>query len=183
MDPTYERGLRCRGRGLEEGFFAQAEREQAARRRAKRERRGAWRSLARQSGLDGESVDFLLDVGIRAEVLPALDWIPLVAVAWSDGEVDVAEKGALLAAAEEDQIAFDHPAHRLLRGWIEQRPGPALFDAWDLHVFLAGRAPEQREQILDRAGKVAHASGGLLGIGRVSGAESEVLETIEALLW
>jgi len=45
------------------------------------------------------------------------------------------------------------------------------------------KGAEQREQILDRAGKVARASGGLLGIGRVSGAESEGLETIEALLW
>lgn len=182
MDPTNEGGLRRRGRGLEEGFFAKVERERVERLRAEGERREARRSLARKSGLDDESIDFLLDVGIRAEVLPAVDWIPLVEVAWSDGEVDVAEKGVLLAAAEEDRIDFDHPAHRLLRSWIEQRPGPGLFDAWELHVSLAGRTPEQRQRVLDRAGEVAQASGGLLGIGRVSGAESEVLEMIEALL-
>ena len=181
MDPTNDDSLRRRGRGLEEGFFAKVERERVERLRAEDERREARRSLGRKSGLDDESVDFLLDVGIRAEVLAALDWIPLVEVAWSDGEVDVAEKGVLLAAAEEDEIAIDHPAHRLLRSWIEQRPGPALFDAWELHVSLAGRTLERRKKILDRAGNVAHASGGLLGIGRVSGAESEVLEIIEAL--
>ena len=182
MDPTNEGGLRRRGRGLEEGYFAKTERERIARLRAERERTEARRSLARKSGLGDESVDFLLDVGILAETLPALDWIPLVEVAWSDGGVDLPEKEVLFAAAEEDRIAFDHPAQRLLRSWIEQRPGPTLFDAWELHVSLTGRTLEQREQILVRARKVAHASGGLLGIGTVSGAESEVLETIEALL-
>ena len=182
MDPTNEAGLRRRGRGLEEGYFAKTERERIERLRAERKRTEARRRLGRKSGLDVESVDFLLDVGIRAETLPALDWIPLVEVAWSDGAADLAEKGVLLDAAEEDRIAFEHPAHSLLRNWIEKRPGPALFDAWELHVSLAARTPKQREQILGRAREVAQASGGLLGIGKVSGAESEVLETIEELL-
>ena len=182
MDPTNEAGLRRRGRALEEGYFAKAEREQIERLQAERERTEARRSLARKSGLGDESVDFLLDVGILAETLPALDWIPLVEVAWSDRELDIPEKKVLLAAAEEDRVNFAQPAHRLLRSWIEKRPGPTLFDAWGLHVSLAGRTPEQREQILDRASKVAHASGGLLGIGTVSGAESKVLEKIKTLL-
>jgi len=182
MDPTNEGGSRRGGRRLEEHYFAKVERVRVERLRAEDERREARRSFGRKSGLDDASVDVLLDVGIRAEALPALDWIPLVAVAWSDGEVDGAEKGVLLAVAEEESIALDHPAHRLLRSWIEQRPGPALFYAWELHVSVVRRTPEQCEQILDRAGKIAQASGGLLGIGRVSGAESEVLEKIKALL-
>ena len=158
------------------------EREQAERLRAEKESKAARRSLGRRAGLDEESVNRLFDVGFRAEMLPALDWIPLVEVAWSDGDVDVLEREILLASAEEDRIAFDHPAHRLLLVWIVQRPGLALFDAWQRHVSVAGRTPEQRERILDRAGKVAHASGGLLGIGAVSSAESEVLATIKELL-
>jgi len=182
MDQTNARGLGRRGRGLEEGYFAKAEREQAELLRAENENKAARRSLSRTVGLGEESIDFLFDVGFRAEMLPALDWIPLVEVAWSDGDVDRAEVEILLVAAEEDRIAHDHPAHRLLLGWIDQRPGPALFDAWQRHVSVAGRTPEQREEILDRAGKVAHASGGLLGIRTVSSAESEVLATIKELL-
>ena len=87
-----------------------------------------------------------------------------------------------MARCGRHRVNFAQPAHRLLRSWIEKRPGPTLFDAWGLHVSLAGRTPEQREQILDRASKVAHASGGLLGIGTVSGAESKVLEKIKTLL-
>lgn len=182
MDPTNEAGLRKRGRGLEEGYFAKTERERVERLRAEQERAKAQRSLADLFGLGDESVDFLLDVGILAETLPALDWIPLVEVAWSDGGVDLAEKEVLLAAAEEDGVDFAHPAHQLLRSWIERRPASTLFDAWKLHVALTGRTPRQREPILDRARAVAHASGGLLGIGTVSGAESQAVKTIEGLL-
>jgi len=182
MGAMNEGGRRPSSRRQEEHYFAKVERERVERLRAENERRESRRSLGRESGLDDESVDVLLDVGIRADVLPVLDWIPLVEVAWSDGEVDVAETELLLAAAEDDRIDFDHPAHRLLRSWIKQRPGPGLFDAWKLHVSVAGRTPEQREQLLDRVRKVAHASGGLLGIGRVSVAEAEVLVMIEALL-
>ncbi len=182
MSPTNEGGRGSRGRRQEEAHFAGIEREQAERRRAENERLEARRSLGREAGLDDESVDVLFDVGIRAETLPALDWIPLVEVAWSDGDVDGSEKEVLLAATEEDSIVPDHPAHRLLQSWIEQRPGPALLDAWKLHVSVAGRTPEQRKQVLDRVDRVARASGGLLGIGKVSGAESEVLVMLEAVL-
>jgi len=167
---------------LEEGYFARIERVLVERLRVQDDRRTARRSLARTSGLDVGAIDFLLDVGIRAETLPAVDWIPLVEVAWADGTMDLPEKRVLLVAAEEDRFAFEHPAHCLLRSWIEKRPGPALFDAWELHVSLTGRTRKQRERIRGRARSVARASGGLLGIGKVSGAESEVLETIEVLL-
>ena len=74
MDRTSEDGLRQRGRGLEEGYFQKLERERIKRMRAENERREARRRLACEAGLDDESSDSLLDVGIRAEVLPALDW-------------------------------------------------------------------------------------------------------------
>lgn len=73
MDPTKEGGLRRRGRALEEGFFAKVEREQIEHRRDEQERGDARRRLVRESGLDDESVELLLDVGIQAEVLPGLD--------------------------------------------------------------------------------------------------------------
>jgi len=182
MDTTKGAGLGKRGKGLEEGYFTKLDRERIERLRTERERGEARESLARQSEIAEDSVDFLLDIGIAAETLPAIDWIPLVEVAWSDGDVDKPEAEVLLAAAESDHVDSAHPAHQLLSSWIEKRPGPALFDAWKLHVSLAGRTPEQRAQILDRSREVAGASGGFMGIKTVSSSESTVLEKIEALL-
>ncbi len=174
-------GLRGR-RVLEDDYFRKLDRERIERLRAKEEREAARQKLSREAGIDDETSDVLLDVGIGADELPALDWIPLVEVAWSDGEVDMPEREAILGAVESDGIAKGHPAHDLLLSWLEERPGSELLQAWQRHLSSADRSAEQRSEILDRARAVAQASGGMLGIGKVSGAESEALKTIETLL-
>ncbi len=174
--------LRGRGRVLEDDHFRKLDRKRIERLREREEREAARQKLSREAGIDDETSDILLDVGIGAEELPALDWIPLVEVAWSDGDVDVPERDAILGAMESDGIAEGHPAHDLLLSWLEARPAPELFQAWQRHLSRADRSAEQRSGILDRARAVAQASGGMLGIGKVSGAESKALETIESLL-
>ncbi len=174
-------GLRGR-RVLEDDYFRKLDRERIERLRAKEEREAARQKLSREAGIDDETSDVLLGVGIGADELPALDWIPLVEVAWSDGEVDMPEREAILGAVESDGIAKGHPAHDLLLSWLEERPGSELLQAWQRHLSSADRSAEQRSEILDRARAVAQASGGMLGIGKVSGAESEALKTIETLL-
>ncbi len=175
-------GLRKRGRGLEEGHFAKLDRERIERIRSEWQHEEERRSLVRESGLGEDSVDFLLDVGILAETLPALDWIRLVEVAWSDGDLDIQEMERLLTAAEEDCVNLGHPAHHLLLTWTETRSSPALFDAWKQHVALKGRTHAQRKQILNRVDKVARASGGLLGLKAISDAKTEVLERVKEIL-
>ena len=179
---TDKDGLRGRGRALEADHFQKLDRKRIEQLRAKQEREAARQKLSREAGIDDETSDVLLDVGIGAEELPALDWIPLVEVAWSDGDVDMPERDVILAAVESDGIAEGHPAHDLLLSWIEARPPPELIQAWQRHVSSADRSSEQRSEILDRARAVAQASGGLLGVGKVSGVESKALETIETLL-
>jgi hypothetical protein len=179
---TDKDGLRGRGRALEADHFQKLDRKRIERLRAKEEREAARQRLSREGGIDDETSDVLLDVGIGAEELPALDWIPLVEVAWSDGDVDMPEREAILGAVESDGIAQGHPAHDLLLSWLEARPAPELLQAWQRHLSSTDRSAEQRSEILDRARAVAQASGGVLGIGKVSGAESKSLETIETLL-
>ncbi len=179
---TDKDGLHERGRGLEEDYFRKVNRERIERLRAKEERAAARQKLSHEAGIDDETSDVLLDVGIGAEELPALDWIPLVEVAWSDGDVDMPERDAILSAVKSDGIAEGHPAHDLLLSWLEARPAPELLQAWQRNLSSADRTAEQRSEILDRARVVAQASGGILGIGKVSRAESEALKTIETLL-
>ena len=69
---TDKDGLHGRGRGLEEDYFRKVDRERIERLRAKEEREAARQKLSREAGIDDETSDVLLDVGIGAEELPAL---------------------------------------------------------------------------------------------------------------
>jgi hypothetical protein len=74
----------------------------------------------------------------------------------------------------------------LLEHWLKRRPGPEVVVAWQdfikqLRETMAGEDYENlRREILERAGEVARASGGLLGFGgSVSPAEQAVLAELE----
>jgi hypothetical protein len=74
----------------------------------------------------------------------------------------------------------------LLEHWLKRRPAPEMVAAWRDYIkqlrerMAAADLETLRREILDRAGKVARASGGLLGFGeRVSPAEQAVLTQLE----
>jgi hypothetical protein len=174
------------GRSLseEERFFARHEAQQRARLRAARERAEARAAL--RAGIDDPAaLDALLELGLTRETLPAIEWAPLVAVAWADGAVDPAERRELLEAAEEDGLPPRHPAHRTLAAWLATRPGPQLERAWRL--WLAATARDEPEEVhADREAwlsrrlrEIASVSGGWLGFARTSRDEDAAIERLE----
>ena len=66
------------------------------------------------------------------------------------------------------------------------RPEPKMLEAWEHYLRdLCGKMTEDERQglkqdILERARAVATASGGFLGIGKISDAEKAMLERLEA---
>jgi len=111
--------------------------------------------------------------------------VPLVEVAWADGSIDAKEKRAILDRAEKSGIAPSSTAHDLLEIWLERRPEPRLLTAWTHMVegLRENLTPEQvgslRADLVERAHAVARASGGLLGVGKVSSAEAEMIGQLE----
>ncbi len=120
---------------------------------------------------DSAVLDDLIRVGVSAESFTAFSLLPLVRVAWSDGEVADGERDAILKAAEADGIPPASANYQLLEGWLEEGLQTELLDAW--HNYARALASELdevnlaavRNTILDRARRVAHAAGGILGIG------------------
>ena len=135
---------------------------------------------------DEALLDRLLGLGITAECLAALGLVPLVWVAWADGEVAAEERDRIVAMAQAAGIEPHNGRYPLLEHWLKRRPGPEVVAAWQdsikqLRETMAGEDFETlRREILERAGDVARASGGLLGFGeKISPTEQAVLAELQ----
>ena len=143
-------------------------------------------ALAEVAGIhDDHVLQKLVELEVNPEMVAAIAMVPLVAVAWADGTLDAKERDAVLAAAAAQGIASGSVEYGLLASWLVQKPDPKLLDAWQLYVHGLCRKMSEPERlglkrdILERARAVAASSGGFLGVGKVSDAEKDMLETIE----
>lgn len=175
-----------RKRLLEEEFFRKHEREILQRLTAERTRQTAREALAAASGLrDEATLDRLLSLGIEPDTLLALRLVPLVEVAWADGRLDPRERQAILSALDQAGIARDSAPHALVQSWLDAPPAPTMLEAWATYTAaLCAQLAEAeraglRAAVMGQARAVAEAAGGLLGLGRVSPAEQEMLRRLE----
>jgi tellurite resistance protein len=179
-----------RGNSLEESFFAKE--SEALRRwlRKAEETKTKKDSLSAASGITDDVVlEKLVALNIGSETLAALSLIPLVAVAWADGSIDHKERSIVLSRAEELGLGKQDVSYQLLEGWLAEQPAPALLASWKdyvgaLSVTLSREAKEALKfRLLGRAGAIAEAAGGYLGIGqKVSSAEKAVLKELASTL-
>jgi len=181
--PMSDERLAERGRDLEEAFYT--EDAGALLLKLREQEAAAVPALAEASGIEDEAVlSRLSALGIRPETLAALTMIPIVEVAWADGEMDANERDAILRGAASTGIDPEHPSHGLLRIWVQDPPAPDLYSAWDAYIAALRRELEAHEcvrleeRIIGRARAVAEAAGGFLGIGAVSKQERAVLDRL-----
>jgi len=179
--------LHGRGRSLEEEFFHREDQRLIARLRGLKAAETAREALVKATGITSPTVlNKLMDLGIQPETVAALSIVPLVEVAWADGSLDDKERRAVLAGARESGFAPDSVEHALLEAWLDRRPEPKLFIAWTHLVqgMCEQLGPEEiaklRSGLLDRAGAVARASGGVFGLGsKLSSTEAAMLTRLE----
>jgi hypothetical protein len=178
--------LKDRERSLEETFFGKVNAELLEKLRADAERSASREALARVSGIaDAEVLDKLLELGIGPDTWTALSLVPLVEVAWANGQVDAKERRAVLAGAQANGITVGSPAWSLLESWLARRPDGRLLRGWGEYVVALcarlspGEKTQLREQVLGRAHAVAEATGGFLGLGdKISSEERVVLDEL-----
>lgn len=172
---------------LEDKFFAERDQEllQALRDEAAcKERKKA---LADTSGINDDALlDQLDELDLRCETLAALSLVPLIAVAWADGDVDVKERRAILDAAAQKGVEDGAPAYQLLERWLARKPDDKLLAVWKGYVATLSQKLSEpakkalKADLLGRARIVAEAAGGLLGFGnKVSKSEKAVLDDLE----
>ncbi len=176
-----------RKRVLEEEYFRNSNAQLVERLRSARQKEDARLALRDVSGIsDPTLLDRLIGVGIDPATLSVLEVIPLVAVAWADGQLEDEERKAVLESAAAVGLSKGSEGHILLDDWLTRQPAPAVLAAWEGYVrALSGSLDRETFQALGtetlmRARAAAEARGGFLGLGsRVSAPEQAVLDLIE----
>ena len=171
--------LPLRGLALEQSY---SRRIGAGRLRAGKDRARAVEELGEELGIrDGRMLGSLVDLGITAETAAAFEALPLVAVAWADGDVDEEERWRVLEVATSFGMEMGRSAHAQVELWLTREPPPELLDAWLRFAFLHLRGPHdaaKRDRIRTGVDRVARAAGGVLGFALVSAAERRVIDRI-----
>jgi len=179
-------GLHAKARALTDSFFAkenarilQELREATVREEKKKEFR-------EYLNIDNDEVlDALVELSVEPETLVAFTLVPLVEVAWADGEIQPRERDAILKAAIERGVAEGSPTHSLLKNWLHTPPDPKLLETWkgyieELMASLGDRTrAHMKSGVLGRARAIAEAAGGFLGVASISAAEKKMLEELE----
>jgi hypothetical protein len=176
-----------RGRALEEEFFRKEDQRLTAKLRELKARETSRGELSRISGIKNTAIlDRLVELGIHAETLVALSIVPLAEVAWADGAIDAKEEQAILDRAAKSGVIPGSTSHDLLKSWLERRPEPSLLTAW-IHMvqginenLTAEQIEALRAGLVERVQAVARASGGVLGVSKVSRAEAEMIRQLES---
>ena len=179
-------GLKAKARALEDSFFAKENARILQELRAASAREEKKKEFREYLNIESEDVlDALIDLDVEPETLVAFTLVPLVEVAWADGEIQPKEREAIIKAAIERGVEDGSPTCTLLRNWLQTPPDPVLLETWrgyieELMVSLGERARAHlKSSAIGRAHAVAEAAGGFLGIGSISAAEKKKLEELE----
>jgi hypothetical protein len=144
--------------------------------------------LEQETGLhDPQMLQELAALGFTPETVPLLPLIPVLQVAWAEAGISAAERALIVGLARSRGIAESSPADRQLGLWLDVKPSQETFHKATRLIRAILDAPEHRvdvsaNDLIDYCDKIAHASGGLFGIGAVSPEERATLKEISSVL-
>jgi len=137
---------------------------------------------------EGTLLERLGHLGVDEMNYKALPLLPLVQVAWADGEIQPEERTIILDLAR-GTWGLAEEGMMLLNNWLHYRPSDAyMHRGQQVLVALAGRARGMRLDaealgaVVPLAEDVARAAGGLFGFGAISRAEAAALREIAEAL-
>ena len=176
-----------RGRALEDDYFRRKDLELIEKIRQAGAAQRVRDDLGRKIGLDDpELLQELHDLGFTPDTVVLLPLLPILQVAWAEGGITKAERELILRLARSRGIEEGSAADRQLTEWIANQPAEAVFaGARRLirAVLDSGAAPTgdfNASDLVKYCEDIAAASGGILGIGRVSAEERALLSSIAA---
>ncbi len=178
--------LRAQGRRLEDAFFLENDRKLIEQLHKMQKMKENMTSLEMVSGIKNEAIlKKLVELDIRPEMVAAITLVPIIEVAWADGKLDEKEKKAILKISAE-HFGADHKIPEvLITEWLVQKPSAQMLDAWVhcLQGLVERMTPEEtatlKKTLLSQAREVAEASGGFLGMNKISAEEEKMLKGLE----
>jgi|SRR5687767_10765003 len=179
-----------RARGLEEEFFRKKEQELIEKLRQNAKVATEKHQIGAAIGVsDEKTLNDLLELGYTRETVALLHLVPLVQVAWAEGNVSKRERELIMEAARARGIQVGSAAHKKLAEWLERRPTDGFFQKTLVIIqAILGALPEDQQEgskrdLVAYCTRIAEASGGILGLGgKIDDAESALLRKIAASL-
>ena len=136
-----------RRRGLEEEYFHKKEKELLEKLRRRMQAEAERGQIAEALGVqDAEILSDLQALGYTRETVALLHLVPLIQVAWADGDVTLRERELILELAGSRGIAEDSNAYQQLVGWLTERPSEQFFqDTLRVIAGLFEALPPERQ--------------------------------------
>lgn len=170
----------------EEKYFKkqELERREAKRReleRAAKEAQEARKVAKTLATTDEALVERIRALGFDGDTARVFDLLPLIHVAWADGDVTTNERSSIFQVLEARGIDSDSEAFILVGALLEQRPSDEFMsETLELLRALGG---DRKASIVELCVNVAKASGGFLGLGnKISDDEQAVIAEIVGTL-
>ena len=174
-----------RRRTQEEEYFQRREQELIATLQQRARAEATRGRLAERTGVADQKILRDLDMlGFTPETVMLLHLVPLLQVAWAYGGVSDREQALIVEAARARGIEGGSAADSQLATWLTTRPSADFFEGTlrAIGAILQARPPEEREasrrELLSSCTAIASASGGILGVGKLSPQERTVLAHI-----
>jgi hypothetical protein len=176
-----------RGRALEDDYFRRKDQQLLEKMRTEMAAKKTQQALGAATGLtDPVLLQELQALGFTLDTVCLLPLVPLLQVGWAEGGVTQAERDLIRKFADARGIAAGSPADAQLTDWLAHRPPEEVFAGAGrlIHALLVTGAEVVADlsavDLVEYCEKVAAASGGVLGLGRVSGEERALLASIAA---
>ena len=170
-------------------YFAELEARILQRLHAEANTEASRAQLIRSTGVDDPAlIDELSKLGISADELICLRFIPLVLVAWAEDHADAEEREVIRAQAAKLGIREDSTAWLVLETWLQKQPPGLGIDAWKRYTrgILKKMSRNAANRLIHLTEKqmitVAKASGGHLGVGKVSHKESTMIDRLLTIM-
>jgi hypothetical protein len=182
-------GITDHVRKREEEYFRKRDRELIERMRQAAAADQTRRDLEAKTGLhDPALLRDLQDLGFTPDTIALLPLVPIVEVAWAEGGVTGGERKLIVQFARSRGIEPGSAADRQLVEWLERRPPADVFARARRLIRAMLDHPEEShtdlsaDDLIRYSERIASASGGMLGVGRISAEERAALTQIAKAL-
>jgi hypothetical protein len=145
--------------------------------------------LSAATRIDDERVlQDLGELGFDRDTAILLPILPLVEIAWAEGGVSSRERDLIFELARARGVQPDTPAYQKLSEWLSVHPDDDFFTKTrEANARMIAALPaDQREastrDLASQSKRVAEASGGIFGLGKISPGEAQLIDKIVAEL-
>jgi uncharacterized protein YaaQ len=142
------------------------------------------RLLANATGIqDRKHLELLADSGFELSTLHFI-WVPLILVAWADGNAGKLEKEAIASILASKGIPQETISRVIAHDWFCRKPTEELWEIWAEFsaATSASLDPSMYNELTDEITRlcrlVADASGGFIGLGKTSATENDAIDRV-----